>query len=208
MAGAIRYWKNLSSRERLIIGIAIAIAFVDVGYDFVVEPMIESYEKKTEMLASRQQLLKKYEHLIETAERTRDKLQRITAIESAIKKGLLTGTNPDLANAELQGLVKTLAQKADITFTTINSNKVIEKDGFLELGVSVVFTAQIQQIERFVFELETAAQFLYIQELTIKSQRRNRNNLQVDMDITGFIRNAEPFVATDETKEKSRKLDT
>ena len=134
MAGVIRYWKNLSKREKLMIGIALAIAIIYVGYDFGVAPMIASYEEKAAMLESRQQLLKKYEHLVETADRTRDKLERITTIESAIDKGLLTGANPDLANAELQGIIKDIAKKADIRFSRITPAKTVDEKGFTNIS--------------------------------------------------------------------------
>lgn len=205
MAGVIRYWKNLSKREKMMIGIALAIAVIYVGYDFGVAPMITSYEEKTDMLASRRQLLRKYEHLIGTADRTREKLERITAIESAINKGLLTGSNPDLANAELQGIIKDIAKKADIRFSRITPAKTIDEKGFTYISLKLPFTGSIRQVSKFLYEIESSPWLLNISSLSIRSRRQDKEELRVEMDITAYIRTpGKSSIESDEPANKSQ----
>ncbi len=188
MAGFMRYWKNLSGRERTMIGIALGIALIFIGVNFILNPLMESYDKKKGMLESREQLLKKYEHLVETADRTRDKLQKITAIESAINKGLLTGANPDLANAELQGIVKDIAKKADIRFSRITPSKTVEELGFVKISLKLPFSGSIRQLSKFLYEIETSPWLLNISSLSIRSRRQEKEDLRVEMEVTAFIR--------------------
>ncbi|MBN1879904.1 type 4a pilus biogenesis protein PilO [bacterium] len=185
----------------MMIGIALAIAVIYVAIDFVIDPLAASYEKKKEMLESREQLLKKYEHLIETADRTRDKLQKITAIESAIRKGLLTGTNPDLANAELQGIVKDIAKKADIRFSRITPAKTVEEKGFTQISLKLPFSGSIRQIAKFLYEIESSPWMLNISSLSIRSRRQDKGDLRVEMEITAFIRTSQEDVSGSDQKD-------
>ena len=105
MAGMIRFWKNLSIREKTMIGLAIGIALIYLMVNFVFDPLFKSYENKKGRLSSREELLNRYELLLGTADRAREKLEKIASIESSINEGLLKGGNPDLANADLQGKI-------------------------------------------------------------------------------------------------------
>ncbi|MCD4655525.1 type II secretion system protein M [bacterium] len=132
--------------------------------------------------------MKKYEHLAQTADRARDKLHKIGMIQSTINRGLLSETNPDLANAELQGLVKELAKKADIKFTRLTPSKPVEKNGFLLISLKLPFNGTIKQIAQFLHEIETAPQFFNISSLTIRTRRREKEFLRVELEITAFIK--------------------
>jgi len=188
MAGLVSYWKNISSRERTLIGIAFLIALIFVGVNYVFDPIYAKYESKKSQLETKEELLKKYEYLAQSSERAKDKLRKIHMIESSISQGLLSETNPDLANAELQGLVKDLAKRADIKFTRITPTKSEEEDGFLLISLKLPFNGTIKQVSKFLYELETAPQFFDISSLTLRTRRRDKSLLRVEMEITAFIK--------------------
>ncbi|MBN1297602.1 type 4a pilus biogenesis protein PilO [bacterium] len=187
MAVLFSFWKNLSSREKVLIGAALLVAVLFVGINYVFDPLYDSFELKKKQLDSRNQLLKKYEHIAQSEDRARDKLQRIGKIELSIQEGLLKETNPDLANAELQGIVKELAKKADIKFTRITPSKPVEESGYLLISLKLPFNGSIKQITKFLYELETAPQFFDIPSMTIRTRRRDKEVLRVEMEVTAFI---------------------
>jgi Tfp pilus assembly protein PilO len=188
MAGIIGIWKNLSVREKTMIGLAVGIAVVYLAVNFLLDPFFESYEEKKEQLVSRGELLNRYEHLIGTADRTRDKLERIATIESSINKGLLQGSNPDLANAELQGIAREIADKAEISFTRITPNKIIEENGFVLISLRLPFNGTIKQLVTFLHEVESSPYLLSVPSLSIRAQRRDMDVLRIEVEITGYIR--------------------
>ncbi|HPQ41875.1 MAG TPA: type II secretion system protein GspM [bacterium] len=188
MAVLFSFWKNLSTREKTLVGVALSIAVIFIGINYVFDPMYESFERKKEQLENRRQLLKRYEHISQSADRARDKLERIGSIEASIEGGLLKETNPDLANAELQGIVKDLAKKADIKFTRITPSKPVKEDGFMLITLKLPFNGSIKQISKFLYELETAPQFFEIPSVSIRTRRRDKEFLRVEMEITAFIK--------------------
>lgn len=198
MAGFLGFWKQLSTRERSIIGVAIAIAVIYIAVNYVFTPVKDSFDQKKEQLQSREQLLKRYEHLVETSSGTREKLQKIASIESAIDTALLKGSSPDLANAELQGIVKDIAKKADIQFTRITPSKTIEEMGFTQISLKLPFTGNIKQISKFLYEVEVSPYLLNISSLSIRNVRRqNKDELRVEMELSAYIRTPEEIIESD-----------
>jgi len=171
-----------------MVGIAFTIALIFIGVNYIFDPIYASFETKKSQLKSKEDLLKKYEHLAQTSDKVRDKLHKMGLIESSIKQGLLTETTPDLANAELQGLVKELAKKADIKFTRITPSKPVEENGFMMISLKLPFSGSIKQISTFLHELEKAPQFFDVTSLTIRKRRRQKEILRVDLEITAFIK--------------------
>lgn len=188
MAGLVSYWKNLAPRERNLISIALLIGLMFVSVNYIFDPLYASYESKKSQLEAKEQLLKKYEYLAQTTDRARDKLVKIQMIESSISKGLLSESTPDLANAELQGIVKELAKKANIKFTRITPSKTVEEDGYLLISLKLPFNGSIKQVSQFLYELETAEEFFDITSLSIRTRRREKTQLRVELEITAFIK--------------------
>ena len=188
MARLTNWWKGISPRERMLVGAALLVGIIFVGVNYVFDPVYATYEQKRDQLDAREQLLKKYEHLAQTADKARQKLKRISTLEQAINQGLLAETNPDLANAELQGVVKELAKKAEIKFTRITPSKPEVENGFMMITLKLPFNGTIKQISKFLYELETAPQFFDISSLTIRTRRRDKRMLRVELEITAFIK--------------------
>jgi len=207
MARLKQLWSRFSDREKRIIAIALIIGVIFVFVNYVFDPWYDNYEDLQLELANRQSLLKRYENLIATSDKAREKLVKMQSLDQSINYVLLDSSTSDLANAELQGLVKNLAQKADITFTRITPNKSVENDGFTEISLRLPFQGNIQQIQTFLYELESSEKFFNIQNFTIKSERRSRRSksegLRVDLEIAGYIRSAPNPESED--KDDSRK---
>ncbi len=205
MAKLSRFWQQLSSRERVIISIGIVIGIIFLTVNYVFDPIYAAYQRMQDDLEAQQNLLKRYEHLVETSDKARDKLLKMKTIEQGISQILLDSETSDLANAELQGLVKTIAQKADISFSRITPNKSIEENGFIEVGLKVPFKGTIRQIELLLFELEQAPKFIQVKKLFVRNQRSNQTELDVDLELAAFIRGGAESTppTTEPEKEKS-----
>ena len=156
--------------------------------NFVFDPLFKSYENKKGRLSSREELLNRYELLLGTADRAREKLEKIASIESSINEGLLKGVNPDLANADLQGIAREIAAKADISFTRISPNKSVEQDGFVLISLKLPFNGTIKQLVTFLHEVEASPYLLSIPSISIRSQRRDKDILRIEVEMTGYIR--------------------
>ncbi len=191
MARIVSFWNNLSTREKTMISLAIGIALVFIGFNYVLDPFLQSYDEKKNQLHSLEQLLARYEHILATADRTRENLERIAAIETSINDGLLRGASPDLANAELQGIAREIADKADIRFTRITPNRIVEENGFMLISLRLPFTGNIKQLVTFLHEIEKSPYLLSVPSMTIRTQRRGLDILRIEVELTGYIRSPE-----------------
>ncbi len=203
MAKFVKAWQQLSIREKRIIGIALLIALIFIFVNYIFDPIYATYQGKQNELKSQKVLLKKYEHLIANQDKAREKLRVIKAIKNGVDEVLLENKTSDLANAELQGIVKNLAQKANVKFTRITPNKAGEMEGFLEISLKLPFVGTIPQVQTFLYELETAPQLFYIKSMSVRTQRKDANKLRIEMIISAFIR-AEAEVENDEVDSQAQ----
>ncbi|MBN1552798.1 type 4a pilus biogenesis protein PilO [bacterium] len=189
MAVFKQIWNSRSTREKRIIILGLLVAVIYVVINFVFDPVYAKFNQNKRDLQTNQTLLKRYERMLQNAEKTHQKLQEITSMQSGIQNILLTGATSDLANAELQGIVKNLAQRENITFTQIKPQKTTEVNGYTEISLSIPFTGNIQQIQAFLYELDSAERLISIKSMEIKrNRRRNQEDLRIDMDVAAYIR--------------------
>ncbi len=191
MTGLNKWWKSRNPRERKIISVALILAVVYAFSTYVFDPVYSKYNANKNELTSRSALLKRYQHLIQASKKHKERGRKCKALERGVESVLLTGATADLANAELQGLVKNLAQKTDISFTQISSRKTVEVKGFTAISLNIPFRCTIQQLQKFLFALDNSPQLIRITKLKINKLRRKKGLLKVEMDVEGYIRTPE-----------------
>lgn len=177
-----------SDREKRFILIAVIIGLIVLLVNFVFDPIRGQYLSYREEVSTKTALLKRYQTLVNTTDKTRENLFQTRQMSNSISTVLLTANTADLASAELQGIAKSLAGRANIVFSSIKPNKSNVKEGFLEISLTVPFTATIRQIQQFLFDVEQAPQLLSIKQFQVRSQKKDKNQLSVEMEIAAFIR--------------------
>lgn len=193
MAKVLKFWNQLSTRERIFITTAVIIGLIFLFVNYIFDPIYASYQNFQSDLQTQKSILKRYQHLVSSEDKAREKLRKIKAIEQGIDQVLLQSSTSDLANAELQGIIKTLAQKADITFTRITPNKAVEADGFYEVSLKLPFDGTIQQLQTLLYEIDAAPQVFQIKSMSIRTQqhKKEENNLRIEMVVAAYIRSGE-----------------
>jgi len=205
-----KYWQERSAREKKIIIIAVVIGLIYAGVTYGFDPMYSEYQSNKRDLKAQKELLDRYRQLQKNADKAREKLLEAQAMKQGINAILLKSTTADLANAELQGLLKDLAQKADLSFSRINPQKEEIKDIYVEISISLPsVSGTIMQLQQFLIELEKAPQFFKIKKLEIQQQRRHRrehnaNMLNIEMEISAFIRATEEMLKQNEKNNGNR----
>ncbi len=191
-------YRKRSLREQRFIGTASVVGLTVLIINFIVFPIWDRYQSYRDDVTTQSALLKRYQNLINTSDKAREKLFQTRQMANSISGVLLNGTTGDLASAELQGLLKNIASRANITFSSIKPNKGTSKDGFYEVSLTIPFSASIKQIQQFLFEIDQAPQLLYVKLFQIKSQRKDKGNLSVELEIAAYIRDSE--TTSDATK--------
>ncbi len=194
-----KYWEKRTSRERKIIAVALVIGAIYAGVTYGFDPMYSKYQANKRELQAQRELLERYRQLQRNADKAREKLLETQALKQGISEILLQSDTADLANAELQGLLKEIAQRADLTFSRINPQKEEIVNSFVEISISLpAVRATILQLQLFLIELEKSPQLFNIKKLEIQRQRRRRNReenvLNIEMEISAYIRATEEML--------------
>ncbi len=179
---------QVTGRERkfIIIGV-IAVLAIAVFY-FVSGPSPVRQEASLSVEQQRRALLQSREILAQEpvyrarAEQYRQRLQQLRAT-------FLQGDNASIAGAELQRVLKELADQSgvDIVRRTIRGEQKLQ-NGVVKVSVNIETNCQPDQLVRFLAAIENYEKHLSVDELQINSFRiQKRYEMRPILTVSGYI---------------------
>jgi type II secretory pathway component PulM len=199
-----QWWRTRAPRERRIITVGVIVAVVYGFVSYVFDPLYSQYHANHIELESQKDLLKRYERLIQNKEKIVEQQSMINAMDKSVDEVLLGNTTTELASAELQGLIKNIAKKFDISFTKITPQKPVESNGFYEISLKTPFQGSIHQIQQLLYALDKTSKMIHITKLNIKGIRRNPTDLRVELVVTAYINSPDSVPKDDRAGKISR----
>jgi hypothetical protein len=200
-------WSFLSKRsisqKRYIWGL-IALAAGLAVYTFVVVPLVEATKKADEEILLNQRLLQKYVEVLQNRKAVEEALDRTLKQGEEIQKRLLGGETPQLGAANLQDMVKRLAEKNGLAIRSFRSLDPKEVGSFRRISVQIEFSpvSSMQGLTQFLYELENQEKELMIGEMDLLVYNpRTPNNIQGNMIISGYMKGNK---GREKEKEKER----
>lgn len=180
---------NLSQKKFLwaFIGIAVALA----AYFFLLVPLVEARKKADQEMTRNQRILLKYEEVLRNRKAVEEGLARTQKLREEIQKRLIPGETPQLGAANLQDLVKRLAEKNDLGLRSFRNLDSKEVGSFRRISVQIEFNplSSVQNLTQFLYELEHQEQKLMISEMNLLVfNPRMPNNIQGNLIISGFMK--------------------
>ena len=187
-------WSFLSKRsisqKKYIWGL-VAIAAALVVYTFVVVPLVEAKKKADEEILLNQRLLQKYAEVLQNRKTVEEALDRTLKQGEEIQKRLLGGETPQLGAANLQDMVKRLAEKNSLAIRSFRSLDAKEVGSFRRISVQIEFNPlnSMQSLTQFLYELEHQEKELMIGEMDLLVYNpRMPNTIQGNMVISGYMK--------------------
>ena len=179
---------NLSRREKILVGLALAVGVLLGGWTLVLEPILERNRSTAELVPAREQVLRqKRELLARRAVITAD-LDATMKRFDTLAEGFLTSATPAVAAAELQKLVKDMAAQAK---TEVRSERImppVDRGELLEIPVEIAVSCEIRQLVDLLARLESASKLLPVQDLKIRVVNLSQpKDLLTTLTISGFI---------------------
>jgi len=179
---------QVTGRERkfILIGV-IAVLAIAVFY-FVSGPSPVKQEASLSVEQQRRALLQSREILAQEpvyrarAEQYRQRLQQLRAT-------FLQGDNASIAGAELQRVLKELADQSgvDIVRRTIRGEQKLQ-NGVVKVSVNIETNCQPDQLVRFLAAIENYEKHLSVDELQINSFRiQKRYEMRPILTVSGYI---------------------
>lgn len=161
--------------------------FISYILPFELGPMAYNfYQNYRQSIEKLHQEFERYGKLGERAEYWEAENQRAKQEHEKIEAGLLPGNNRDLVGAKMQGLVRQLAQNADITFKSLDPpDSSFNTDKWVLVIQTMQFEANSGTLIAFLKALNNAKENLAVVMLNLRSHRKK---LSGTIKITGFSR--------------------
>lgn len=166
-------------------------------YLAVVNPLLSLEDSWNQELVTRGKLLSKYQSLLKSKNRVIEANKAMKAALARTESQFLSGSNPAVASADLQEILKNLAKEQGVQMTSAKVLPPREAGVYLEVPVQVELTATINQLVTLLYHLEHHKKLLFIPDLDINAPRMVRGEnkdvpLQISMVISGVIKKGVP----------------
>ncbi len=183
-----------------LLAVALLGAVLVAGYGLVAAPVIAAYREVGRGIEQSQLLLQRYRRLASQQPQLSARLAELEQ-RAANAGGYLKGPSDALAAAELQdhvraviegaagGLRSTQILPAGATEPTVAARRAALR---IQLGID------IKGLQKVLYELETGQPYLFIDQLTVRQERRRRRSnepeqepvLDVSFEVYGYVRAA------------------
>ena len=187
--------KHLRSRRKgflvlLLIGVGLILA-----YDFAFVPLLESEKKTREDLALKKKMLGRYQDYIKTGQEIEEDLNGTLRQVEAIQNRLLPGETPQINAANLQEILKKLAERNGIQIRSFRMGESKEMTYYIRIPVIIEVnpTKSMASLAYFLYDIENYEKLLLISDLDVTAPNmRTPSEVQGSLTVTGFTKNTHP----------------
>jgi len=180
--------KNLLSI--LLFGIALILAF-----QYGLAPLLDSQKKVQEDIDQKRKLLAKSVTFISSGKEIEDSLNQVTQQLEAIQSKLLPGETPQINAANLQEILKKLAEKNGIQIRSFRIGEPKELTYYVRIPVIIEInpTKSMASLTYFIYDIENYEKLLLISDLDVTAPNmRSPSEVQGSLTVVGFTKNIHP----------------
>jgi hypothetical protein len=169
--GQIMNWfAKLSQRDRRALMLLMPGVIAILLVYFVVFPWVDAAGDSSRSIAVREKMLHKYQNMAALLPAQETNAAALSGALAAAEKGLLSGATPALQVAEVQQIVRDFASAQGIL---VHSVEFIPPksagSGYSLVGVSLGFTAGIDQAMAFLNTIQNGPKILAVDQLRISA---------------------------------------
>jgi len=167
------FWGSLSRRDRRLLVVMVVAVTLFAGY-FVVTGLRGRVDKLEEAVENKDRDLKSIQRMSGSLAENRDK---ITALEEELKKH---------ENFSVSGFLETVGDDIKISeqIKGINDQGISEGTYFDEHRYEVVMKqVSLEQLVNYLYKVHSAPQPLRVDKLTIRTNTRNREELNANVEV-------------------------
>ena len=162
-------------------------------YLLIITPVLALQDHWDQELARKKMLLGRYRALQARGQDMAQADQALKSLQATLEGQFLAGGNAAMAAADLQEIVKNLAQTHDLQITSIKILPPRESGPYVEVPIQVQLASNINQLATFLFHLEHHRKLLVIPDIEISSPRRLAREfkippMQINLVIMGIIK--------------------
>lgn len=180
---------NLDNYSKIIWIIGSIIGF-SILFFFLIYLPNSLNQNISDQLNLENQKLERDLKLISKREERIKQLEQIEKLKQGYYDMLLETAKPPVVAAQLQGILKNMAEEEGVKITREKQLDAIEHGNFLEIPVKLSIECTITRLTNFMYKIEDYWKYLDISNLNIKVRNtRNPQSVSADIIISGFIIN-------------------
>ena len=163
----------------LVLGGA-GLVLVVLAYALVISPLLDLKDSWAQELDQKARLLHRYKTLEKDKQLVSRALDNMQKTLLRVEGQLLPGTNPAVASADLQEILKNLTKTLGVQVTSTKVLPPQESGAYLEVPIEVQMTCTTDQLVTMLYRLEHHEKLLLITELDINAPRHRRRRAPQD----------------------------
>ncbi len=160
---------------------------------WVVQPIYAKQKHVDQTILNKIQFIQKYHELLNHDSYYKSKKIANERARVLLDKKFLNETQPGLAAARLQKIIKGFALQSRVIIEQVRVEKTKEIDQMPAVSINMTLRSSLRNLSEFVYRMENAEKFLVVEEIT--TQRINKSNpeeLKTRLLVSGFIQNITP----------------
>ena len=169
---------NITKREKFLVVLTAAAALVALAYNFVIEPLANRWSGLEKEIREKEALLIKHRRIA----RDKDAIERLYSEYSKYFKHEKLSDEEESALA-LSSIEK-LARGANAHITNIKPLAVKEFDNYRKFTFRVTAESKIDELAKFVYELQASEQLLKIDRMVLRAKERSRDVIKAVLHVT------------------------
>jgi len=186
--------------EKKFLGLFIGVASAILIYTWGFAPLMAAKKKADEEIALKRRLLGQYGEILQNRKASEDGLEKTRKQAEEIQKRLLPGETPQLGAANLQDVVKRLAERNFLSLRSFRILEAKEMGAYRKISLQIDFNPinSMLNLSQFIYELEHQEKVFMISEMdVIIFNPRMPNTVQGNLVISGLMKG-------NQTKEKGK----
>jgi len=160
---------------------------------WVVQPIYAKQKRMDQKISNKIQFIQKYYEILNHDSYYKSKQIANERTRIFLSKKFLNETQPGLAAAKLQKIIKGFALQSRVKIQQVRVEKTKAIDQMPAVPISVTLRSSLRNLSEFVYHMENSEKFLVVEEIT--TQRINKSNpeeLKTRLLVSGFIRDLTP----------------
>ncbi len=185
--------KKMTPRERIIVGMGLALGLVWVLNKFMVQPLYKKQVRTDQEIESKILFISQYYSILSQKDYYLKKEESTRLLTEELDQRFIPQEKPALAGADLQRILQDLAKSNSVHIVQVNTEKPKNTVGLLTVPVRIVVRSSLRNLSGYLHGIENHKLFLVVEDL--QTRRINRNEpeyLESRLLVNGFLKQLIP----------------
>ena len=172
-----------------------------VGVVYRTWPEIQNIQGADGDIALREKQLVKYQRMFQSSGDLEKEVAALKGILKQGESGLLTGKTPALAAADIQKVMREMAEKSQVEIKRVRVLKPEDVGGshYLSIPVQLTIRATVRHLKELLYQIMTSSKYLTVEKvgITVTRRRLRRDKTQqaesvnADITVNGFLKKSD-----------------